>query len=322
MTRRAFMVGLAGIAVMSTARGQRAPRLSRVGVLLLTATPGRMDVLRHELRQFGYVEGQNLEIIDRAAQGAADKLPQLARELVDLKVDVLVTETNAAASAAKRVTQAIPIVMGVAGDPVSAGLVTNVARPGGNITGMSLQAPELSAKRMQILKQALPKTVVVAVLYNEANPSTKSYLAETGAAARSLGIRLTNVGVSGPADLDAAFQKVRDARPDAFMTLADGMLLQHRARIAEFAAKTSLPGVFPEREFADIGGLLSYGPNADDVWRRSAVYVDKILKGAKPGELPIEAPAKFELIVNLKAARALGLVVPQTVLARADEIIQ
>jgi putative tryptophan/tyrosine transport system substrate-binding protein len=322
MNKRAFLAGLIAAAALPTARGQPAFRKHRVGVLLITSSPGRTDTLVRELRRYGYVEGQNIEVIDRAAEGRADQLPQLARELVHLNVDVLVTETNAGGRAAKEATRSIPIVMGVAGDPLTAGLVANLARPGGNITGLSLQAPELSAKRVQLLKQALPDAGVVSVIYNATNPSANSYLRETQSAAASLSIRLHAVQVRGPADLDGAFEAVSQARPRAFMTLADGMLLQSRARITQFGVKTALPGVFPEREFAEAGGLMSYGPNVDDVWRRSAGYVDKILKGAKPGDLPIEAPVKFELVVNLRTAKNLALTLPPAVLARADEMIR
>lgn len=323
--RRRFLAAVlfAALAMPLAAEAQPAAKHSVIGVLLLGQTPSRyMESFRQALREHGYLESRNVAVEFRVAEGKVDRLPALAAELVRLRVDVLVVESGAAALAAKQATRTIPIVMGVAGDPLSAGVVTNLARPGGNITGLTLQAPELSAKRLQLLKETLPKTSLVSVIYNAANPAAEKYLEETKMAARSLGVELHVVAVRNPAELDSAFQAVNRARPAALITLADGMLFGDRARIAQFALQSRLPGIFPEREFAEAGGFMSYGPSVIDVWRRSVVYVDKILKGAKPGDLPIESPAKFELVVNLKTAATLGLTVDPALLTRADEVIR
>jgi putative ABC transport system substrate-binding protein len=302
---------------------QPVAKINRIGVLFLGgADQLRVDAFQQGLREHGYVDGQNMNLEMRRAEGRADRLPALAAELVRLKVDVLVTESNAAALAAKNATQTIPVVMAVAGDPLSAGVVTSLARPGGNVTGLTLQAPELSGKRLQLLKEIFPKSGLVSIVYNVTNPASQDFLAETKSAAQSLGLHLHVVAVRSPGDFDAAFKAVSDARPSAFMTLADGMMFANRARIAEFAAKSRLPGVFPEREFAETGGLMSYGPSVLANWRRAAALVARILKGAKPADMPIEQPAKFELVINLKTAKALGVTIPPSLLSRADEIIE
>jgi len=296
----------------------------RVGVLTLgvPSSAPLAQAFRQGLRELGYVEGQSVALEYRFAQGKAERLPAMAVELVRLKVDVIVTESTAAAVAAKQATQTIPIVMALGGDPVKAGLVAGLAQPGGNVTGLTLQAPELSGKRLQVLKDTVPKTDLVAVIYNAANPHAGDNLGETRAAARSLGLRIHPFEVRDPGDLDAAFKAVSDARPSALITLADGMLLGNRTRIVEFAARSRLPGVFPEREFVEVGGLMSYGPSLAANFRRAAAYVDKILKGAKPADLPIEQPRQIELVINFKTAKALGLTIPPGVRARADEVIQ
>ena len=317
-------ISLLGFVAMPFAvNAQPTAKISRIGLLLLSPTFGNyVDGFRQAMRDQGYREGRNLLLEIRAAEGRADRLADLAADLVRSRVDIMVVESGAAAIAAKKATQTIPIVMGVVGDPLSAGLVTNLARPGGNITGLTLQAPELSAKRLQILKEVLPKTGLVSIIYNATNPSSRAFIEETKVAAKSLRLELQLVEVRAPADLDAAFRAVKDARPSAFMTLADGMMFGSRSRIAEFAANNRLPGIFPEREFAEAGGLMSYGPNLNDVWRRSAIYVDKILKGMNPGDLPVEAPAKFELVLNLKTAKLLGMTVDSSLLTRVDGVIE
>jgi len=298
------------------------PRIGYLSVLSPSSDSARIEAFRQGLRELGYVEGQSVALEYRFAQGKAERLPAMAVELVRLKVDVIVTESTAAAVAAKQATQTIPIVMALGGDPVKAGLVAGLAQPGGNVTGLTLQAPELSGKRLQVLKDTVPKTDLVAVIYNAANPHAGDNLGETRAAARSLGLRIHPFEVRDPGDLDAAFKAVSDARPSALITLADGMLLGNRTRIVEFAARSRLPGVFPEREFVEVGGLMSYGPSLAANFRRAAAYVDKILKGAKPADLPIEQPRQIELVINFKTARALGLTIPPGVRARADEVIQ
>jgi putative ABC transport system substrate-binding protein len=280
------------------------------------------EAFRQGLREHGYVEGQNIAFEYRYAAGRADRLPALAAELVRLKVDVIVTESNVAALAAKHATQTIPIVMAIAGDPVKAGVVNSLARPGGNVTGLTLIHPELSGKRLQLLKEAVPKIALVAVIWNPTDPAAADFLRETEAAARSLGLKIHAIEARAPAELDAAFKAVADARPSAFFTIPHSMFQDNKTRIFEFATKSRLPGVFPNRVFTEAGGLMSYGPNLAANFRRAAVFVDKILKGAKPADLPIEQPTKFELVINLKTAKALGLTIPPSVLARADQVIE
>jgi putative tryptophan/tyrosine transport system substrate-binding protein len=298
-------------------------KVIRIGILFLGGTDlVRAGALRQGLREHGYLEGKDMRFEMRPAEGRADRLPALAAELVRLKVDVMVTESNAAAIAAKNATETIPVVMAVAGDPLAAGVVSNLARPGGNITGLTLQAPELSGKRLQLLKETFPKTGLVSIVYNVTNPASGDFLAQTKVAAQSLGLRLHVVEVRNPGDLDAAFQAVTNAGPSAFMTLADGMIFGNRGRIVEFAARSRLPGVFPEREFVESGGLMSYGPSVVANWHRAGALVARILNGAKPADMPIEQPAKFELVINLKAAKALGVTIPPSLLSRADEVIE
>jgi len=268
------------------------------------------------------VEGQNIALEFRFAQGRPEKLPAMAAELVHMKVEVIVTESVLAAREAKQATGTIPIVTAIHGDPVGAGLVASLTRPGGNVTGLSLLAPELSGKRLQLLKEVTPKATQVAAIWNAANPAAARYLTETRSAARSLGVQLQSVEVRHPSDLDAAFETVTGARASALITLPDGMLLANKTRIIEFAAKSRLPALFPDQEFAEAGGLMAYGPSLASNFRRAAAYVDKILKGAKPADLPIEQPTKFELTINLKTAKALGLTIPQSVLGRADQVIE
>ncbi len=322
-----FTVALAP-AILSpplTTAAQQPAKIPRIGILTLvsaSSAPLLFEAFRQGWREHGYVEGQNIAFEYRFAQGRADRLPTMAAELVSMKVDVIVTESVAAALAAKRATQTIPIVMAISGDPVGAGLVASLPRPGGNVTGLSLLAPELSGKRLQLLTEAAPRTTRVAVIWNPVSPASAGYLRETEAAARSLGLQLQPVEVRSPADLDAAFKAVARARPSALITLADGMLPANRTRIVQFAAKSQLPGVFPHREWADAGGLMAYGPSFASNWRRAATYVDKILKGAKPAELPVEQAMRFELVINMKTAKALGLTFPQTILIQATEVIQ
>jgi putative ABC transport system substrate-binding protein len=280
------------------------------------------EAFRRGLRELGYVEDQNITLEFRFAQGRPDRLPGLAAELARLRVDAIVTESNAGGLAAKHATRTIPVVMAASGDPVRAGVVDSLARPGGNVTGLTLLSTEVSAKRLQLLKEVAPKTTRVAVIWNGANPAGRDSLRETEAAARALGLRLQAVEVRTPGDLDAAFASVLTARPSAFITLPDGMLWTNRARIADFAARSRLPGVFDERAFAEAGGLMAYGPSLASNFRRAAALVDRILTGTRPAELPVEQPTRLEMVINLKTARALGLTVPRSVLLRADRVIE
>jgi putative tryptophan/tyrosine transport system substrate-binding protein len=298
--------------------------MPRIGVLTLavaSSTP-LAEAFRQGLREHGFVDGQNIVLEFRFAAGRTDRLPALAAELVRLNVDVIVTESNAAALAAKHATQTVPIVMAIAGDPVKAGVVDNLARPGGNITGLTLIHPDLSGKRLQLLKEAVPRVGLVAVIWNPTSPASVELLRETEAAARSLNLKVHAIEVRAPADLDAAFKAVTDTSSSALFVIPDGIFDYNRTRIVEFAMKSHLPGVFPSQAFAEAGGLMSYGPQLAANLRRAAAFVDKVLKGANPADLPIEQPTKFELVINLKTAKALGLTVPQSLLLRADEVIQ
>jgi putative ABC transport system substrate-binding protein len=321
----AIFLIVALLAAPPGARAQSGSKLPRIGVLTLsTATwaPDGGEAFREGLRDLGYVEGQNIATEHRDAAGRADRLPALASELVYLKVDVIVTQSNVAALAAKHATRTIPIVMAIAGDPVKAGVVGSLASPGGNVTGLSLMQTDLSRKRLQLLRETTPNAAVVAVIWNPTDPSAADVLRETEAAARSLGLRLHAIQARSAADLGAAFKAVADLRPGAFFTLPGGLFQDNVRRIVDFATTHRLPGVFPNRAFVEAGGLLSYAPSLAANWGRAAVFVDKILKGAKPSDLPIEQPTQFELVVNLRTAKALGLAIPPAVLARADQIIQ
>jgi len=299
-------------------------KVARIGVLTLSTASWAPNAegFRQGLREHGYVEGQNIAFEHRDAAGRADRLPALAGELVRLKVDVIVTQSNVATLAAKHATETIPIVMAIAGDPVKAGLVRSLARPGGNVTGLTLMQTELSGKRLELLKEVAPNIALVAVIWNPTDPPAVESLRETEAAARSLGLKLRAIEARSPADLDAAFKAVAPVRPGAFFPLPGSMFQGNITRIIEFAAKRGLPGVFPNREFAEAGGLLSYAPSLGANWRRAPVFVDKILRGARPADIPIEQPTKFELVINLKTAKALRLTIPASMLARADQVIQ
>ena len=325
MTRGSCIAALA-VALLAAplVAGAQTAKLPRIGILTLAVASSTavFEGFRQGLRDLGWVEGRNIALEYRFAQGRPDGLSALAAELVRMKVDVIVIEGGQAALAAKHATQTIPIVMAVIDDPVKAGLVASLARPGGNVTGLTLFASELSGKRLQLLKEVVPRSTLVAVIRNVTHPNAADLWGETEAAARSLDLRLQSVEVRSPADLGGAFKAVTSARPSAFITLADGMLFYNRTRIVDFAAQSQLPAIYPDREFAKAGGLMAYGPSLASNFRRAATYVDKILKGAKPADLPVEQPTKFELVINAKTAKALGLTIPLAVLARADEVIQ
>ena len=325
MRRRSFLAGLVGaFSAPLSAEAQQTGKVPRIGILAMLTSSKHpfFDAFRQGLREQGYVEGQTIALEYRSAHGRAERFPALAADLVRIKADVIVTESTPAALAAKHATQTIPIVMAAGGDPVKQGLVASLSRPGGNITGLTLFTLELSGKRLQLLREVVPTTTLVAVIWNSANRASQDYLNETEATARSLSLQLQTVEVRSPADLEAAFKSVTDARPNAFMSLPDGMLVDNRKRLAEFSVKSRLPAIFPEREFAEAGGLMTYGPNTASNFYRAATYVDKILKGAKPADLPIEQPTKFELVINLKTATALGLTIPPSLLLRADQVIE
>jgi putative ABC transport system substrate-binding protein len=328
MKRREFITLLGGAAVVwpLAARAQQTGKMSRIGYLGSSSPslePHYVEAFRQKLRDLGHVEGENIAIEYRWAEGQDDQLPKLATELVRLKPDVIVTTGTPGALAAMQATNTIPIVMASAGDPVGAGLVASLARPGGNVTGFTILGPELEGKRLELLKQAVPELSRVAVLWNPSNPAIVSYFETIKNAGRALRISLDPVAeVRRTDELDNAFTAIASARPHALAVLADRFLLAHRKRIVEFAAAKRLPGMYPYREYVDAGGLMSYAPSNIELFRGTATYVDKILKGAKPGELPVQEPTKFELIVNLKNAKASGIDVPTSLLLRADEVIE
>jgi len=309
------------------AEAQQAAKVPRIGWLAVNRAPNLhlSEAFRQGLRDLGYVEGRNVVIEYRDAEGKFERLPALAAELVALKVDVIVAPSTPAALAARQATKTIPVIFAALGDPVTSGLVTSLARPGGNVTGVSFLSPELVGKRLERLTQAVPGAGRVAVLWQPGDvpeSTAKDLRTEAEVAARALGVRLQVVEARGPADFDRAFSAMTKAHVDALSVLPSAMLFSERGRLVDLAAKYRLPAVYPWREGADAGGLMSYGPNLPDLYRRAATYVDKILKGAKPADLPVEQPTKFELVINMKTAKALGLTIPQTLLQRADQVIQ
>ena len=323
------VLALALLASPLAAEAQQAAKVARIGYLATApaeaASPHLREAFRQGLRDLGYVEGRNLVIEYRDAEGKVERLPALAAELVALKVDVIVASGTLAALAAKQTTRTLPIVFSPAGDPVGSGLVTSLARPGGNVTGLSAFAPELVGKRLELLKQAVPGVSRVAVLWQPGafgERTEKDILKRAEVAGRDLGVPLQFVEARGPADFARAFSDMSIARADALTVLASNMFVSERRRLVDLAAAKRLPAVYSARELVDAGGLMSYGANLADLNRRAATYVDRILKGTKPADLPVEQPAKFELILNLKTAKALGLTIPQAVLGRADEVVQ
>jgi putative tryptophan/tyrosine transport system substrate-binding protein len=320
-----ILVAVVLLAVGLSVEAQQAKKVPRVGVLWLyspaIASPFA-EAFRQGLRELGYVEGKSIVIEYRHAEGKYDRLPSLAAELVRLNVDIIVTASTQAAQAGQQATRSIPIVMTVVSDPVESGLVGSLARPGGNVTGLSLMHPELSGKRLELLKEVIPKLSRVAVLSNLSNPIIPPLLRETEAAARAVGVQLQVVEVRGPIELDSAFGAMTRDRAGALVVLPDGTFQNERRRIAALAAKGRLPTMYAWREAVDDGGLMAYGASVPDILRRAATYVDKILKGTKPADLPVEQPLKFELVINLKTAKQIGLTVPQSVLYRADKVIR
>ena len=274
------------------------------------------------LRELGYVEGQSIVLEPRWADGRHERLPELAADLVRLKVDVIVSAATPASRAAKAATSSIPIVMVGIGEPVKMGLIASLARPGGNVTGLSLLTTELSGKRLELLGQVVRNMRRVAILMNPDNPVTAVFLEETRVAARTLGVQLQQLEARNPKEIEHVFDAAGGERAAGLIVFDDPVLWSHRKQIVALAAKRRLPVVYGYRDFVDEGGLMSYGPDRVDHYRRTALYVDKILKGAKPADLPVEQPTKFELIVNLKTARTLSLVIPPALLSRADQIIQ
>jgi putative ABC transport system substrate-binding protein len=328
-TRRAFLGTLAGGGLLVASRvadAQPVAKVHRMGYLgsgPSTSNPRVLEAFRQGLRELQWVEGQNMVIEYRYAEGRFDRLPDLAAELVRLKVDIITASPAPVALAAKNATGTVPIVFMGVPDPVGIGLVASLARPGGNVTGLTYSVGfNIFGKDLELLKEAVPKIRRVAVLSNPASPSQPLTMSEIRGAARSLGIQLLLLAARGPGEFDGAFATMARERVGALFVVTDPAFSPHRARLADLAAQNRLPSIFTQREDAEAGALMSYGPSLSDLWRRGATYVDRILRGARPADLPVEQPTKFELIINLKTARALGLTIPPSLLQRADQVIQ
>ena len=330
MNRKIFCLALCALlfALCVSAQAQQPAKVPRIGYLTnesLSALSARTEAFRQGLRELGYVEGKNIVIEWRDAEGKLDRLNELAVELVRLRVDVIVTAGGLATRSAKEATMTIPIVMTQERDPVSSGFIASLARPGGNITGLSRLAPELSGKQLELLKEIIPRLFRVAVLVSltQSSLTRTQTLKEIEVAAGALGVKLQYLDVQSLKDIEAAFRAARKSQADAVLWLVSGPIGgTHRPRIGELAVQSRLPAIYEQAEYVEAGGLMSYGVSFTDLDRRAATYVDKILKGAKPADLPVEQPKKFEFVINLKAAKQIGLTIPPNVLARADRIIK
>ena len=311
-------------ALCVSVQAQQPKQVPRIGFLTTSPStfPDRIEAFRQGLRELGYIEGKSIVIEWRYSEGKNDRLPALAAELVRLKVDVIVAGGPAITVFLKEATSAIPIVMGYHTDPVGTGLVSSLARPGGNITGLSVLSPELGGKRLEILKEIVPKLSRVVVLGSSTLPGNAQILRETEFAAGALGLKLQFVDVLNFKDIETAFRRTVEWRADALLAQGSGILNTHRTQVADFAVKNRLPSMYYAAEFVEAGGLMFYGVDFADLFRRAATYVDKILKGAKPADLPVEQPTKFELVINLKTAKQIGLTIPPNVLARANRVIR
>jgi len=310
------------LAVAVTVEAQQQKKIPRIGYLDGGSNPYRKDAFRQGMRQLGYTEGKDFVIEHRSADGKPDRLNELAAELVRLKVDVIVTAGPASTRAAKAATATISIVMTQDSDPVGNGFISSLARPGGNITGLSRLTPEISGKQLELLKETVPKLSRVAVLWTSTLPGQALNLREVGLAAGPLSVQLQSLDVLGPKDIETAFRAVSDQRAEAFIVFGGAILNAQITRILEYVVKNRLPVIYSGPQFVEAGGLMFYGVNVADLDHRAATYVDKILKGTKPADLPVEQPKKFEFIVNLKAAKQIGLTIPPNVLARADRVIK
>jgi putative ABC transport system substrate-binding protein len=322
ITRRAFCSMLLALPV--AARAQQRTKIPRIGILVTSSASSysaRVEAFRRRLRELGYVEGKNIVIEYRYTEGKLERLPDLAAELGRLKVDVIVT-TGPAILAAKKASATIPIVFAAAGDPVGTGLVSSLARPGGNITGLSVMAPDLDGKRLELLKEAFPKVARVAFLWESGGSRGNQALTDMEAAAKALGLKLLSLEVRSLDDFEGAFARAKRDGAQAFITTGGPVINTQQRQVLDFAAMNRLPAMCPTSEFVEAGGLMSYGPNQADLWRRAADFVDKILKGTKPAEIPVEQPMKFEFVINLIAAKQIGVIIPPNVLVRADKVIR
>ena len=325
MRRRDFIIviGRAAVAWPVGVHAQhKIPRIGFMGNSTAALETNLVDAFREGLRELGYEEGRNIAIEYRWAEGNYDRFPMLAAELIATKVDAIVTAGTPAALAVKSATTTVPLVMVAVGDPIGTGLVSSLARPGGNLTGLSSIAPDLEGKRLQLLREVLPALSHVAMFVNSLNPFHVSSMKQARAAAQAMGIKLQLHDIRKSEDLDDAFAAIRKERPDALLILADRVFLHNRQRMMDFINELRLPNVNAYKELVEVGGLMSYGPSYEDMHKRAAIYVDKILKGTKPADLPIEQPSKFTFIVNLKAAKALGVTVPSQLLGLADQLIE
>jgi putative tryptophan/tyrosine transport system substrate-binding protein len=300
----------------------KVPRIGRLGASSVSSDSARIESFRQGLRDLGYVEGKNIVIEYRYAEGKLDRLPMLMAELVRLNVDVIVSGGASTTRLAREATATIPIVMSQDPDPVGSGFVASLARPGGNITGLSSLTADLSGKRLELLKEILPKFSRVAVFETSTNTGNAQQLREAALAAGELGIKLQHLDIIGPKDIETAFRAASKGRADAVLVLRGPVLASHRTQVIELAVKSRLPATYPQSDYVEDGGLMSYGVSIADLERRVATYVDKILKGTKPANLPVEQPKKFEFLINLKAAKQIGLTIPPNVLARADRVIK
>jgi putative ABC transport system substrate-binding protein len=319
------LLALALLAAPLAAEAQGVGRVYRIGVLETTSralNAANLDAFRGRLRELGYIEGQNLVLEYRSADGQAQRFPDLAIELVHLNVDLIVTRGTPAALAAKSATQTLPIVMASSGDPLATGIVASLAHPGGNVTGLGALATEVQGKQLELLKEMVPRIARIGILLNMSNPVLQPQWQEAERAAHSVGLQVQLLDVRTAHDLERRFDAAIQQRAGALIVGLDALTQANRGQIVEASARRRLPTMYPEREFVDLGGLMSYGVHYPDSYRRAAVYVDKIFKGAKPADLPVEQPTKFELVINLKTAKTLGLTIPQSVLARADEVIE
>ena len=328
-SKKAHVFGLALSAMLLAlclpVNAQQAKKIPRIGYLQgasASSVAARTEALRHGLRELGYMEGKSILIEYRYAEGKQDRESDLASELVRLKVDLIVTGGPTATRAAKQATSTIPIVMGFDNDPVGSGFVVSLARPGGNITGLSSLTPELSGKRLELLKEIVPKLSRLAVLGNSTEPGNAQSLKEMELAAPGFAVQLQYLDVQDPKDIETAFRAASNGRAQALLVMGSSIFASQRTHIAELAVKYWLPATYTRLEYVEAGGLMTYGPSITDLFRRSATYVDKIIKGAQPADLPVEQPIKFEFIINLKAAKQIGLTIPPNVLARADRVIK
>ena len=324
--KAATVVGTAGFLGLGSeaAAAQQPARILRIGILAppsASSFSGRLEAFRQRLRERGYIEGENIFIEYRYAEGKPERLPDLAAELVRLKVDVIVT-AGPGVLAAKKASATIPIVFGAATDPVGAGLVSSLARPGGNITGLSNIAQDLGGKRLELLREAFPKVARVAFLWFPGGTTGNLVLTDMEAVAKALGLKLQSLEVRSLDDFDSAFARAKKERAQALIASTGGLIVTQQRQVLDFAAKNRLPAMYPDSEWVEAGGLMSYAPSYTDSFRRAADFVDKILKGTKPADIPVEQPTKFEFVISLIAAKQIGLTVPPTVLVRADRVIR